>query len=66
MDTTFKELKCPHCGGETKQGNITVSVDVVTTKICVKCEKPIVLLIPNKNYEYSIDKKLINENSRNR
>lgn len=63
MDTTFKELKCPHCGGETRQGNITVSVDVITTKICNDCEEPTVILIPNKDYKYSIDKKLMKSES---
>lgn len=59
MNTTFKELKCPHCGSDTKQGNIEVGIDVVSTKICIDCSETVVVIIPNKDYRYSLDRKLI-------
>lgn len=58
MNITFKELKCPNCEVELKQGGVQVSDDVQMTKYCPDCEFRMIIIIPNHDYNYSYQKVL--------
>jgi hypothetical protein len=60
MDLTFKELKCPKCGEELEQANITVHDDVQMAKRCsdYDCDYWMIIVIPHEDYEYKVIKKL--------
>lgn len=58
MDLKFTELKCPVCKSNMESGNTTIGTDVQLVKRCCSCSFYMVILIPNKLYEYTITKKL--------
>jgi NAD-dependent SIR2 family protein deacetylase len=58
MDLKFKELKCPACTSDLEQGSIQISQDVQMVKRCTKCEFWMIIVIPNKNYDYKIQREL--------
>jgi NAD-dependent SIR2 family protein deacetylase len=61
MDLKFKELRCPKCGDELEQGTVQVHDDVQMVKRCASCDFWMILVIPNDDYDYSIEKKLKKE-----
>lgn len=64
MDLTFKELRCPTCGGELKPGETHLGTDVRMVKKCTTddCKFWMIIIIPNDNYEYNVSAKLKQEN----
>ena len=61
----FKELRCPHCSGELEQGHTTVSDDVQMVKKCINCDHEfwMIIVIPNDDYAYSVNRTLNEDNS---
>ena len=57
MRIDFPELKCPSCGEKLVTGNVTLGIDTQVVKKCSCCDFTMVILIPNKDYEYSIKRK---------
>lgn len=61
MDLKFKELKCPCCKAEMEQGMIQVSQDVQMVKRCSECDFWMIIVVPHKDYDYSVNRKLKSE-----
>lgn len=56
MDISFKEIKCPKCGNNLSNGTSKLSDDVQKVKICNKCDFWMIIIIPNPDYEYIINR----------
>jgi hypothetical protein len=54
MNLDFKELRCPCCGSSTESGNTTIGLDVQMVKRCRSCDFWMIIVIPNKQYDYSV------------
>jgi len=59
MNLSFKELKCPCCGEEMEQGMCQISHDTQMVKRCSSdsCDFWMIIVIPNKEYDYTINSK---------
>lgn len=64
MDLRFNGFACPKCGEEElSTGNTEIGRDVTIVKYCAEpdCDFKMIVIVPNKEYEYSIHRKLIKE-----
>jgi len=61
MNVSFEELKCPSCESKMEQGMVQVCQDVQMVKRCTKCDFWMIIVIPNKEYDYTVNRKLKTE-----
>ena len=61
MNLNFDELRCANCGHELNQGHVSVSNDVQMVKYCPECDFRMIIIIPDKKYNYFIQRELIKE-----
>jgi len=56
LNLKFKDLLCPACNAEMYQGTTFISQDVQLTKRCSECDLWMIIVIPDRDYDYTIER----------